>query len=57
MSTQDTAVGAPKRRGLVELGHPARRLTYELTEVGSPTLVEVLAPYLDKWYRGRRGVS
>jgi predicted GTPase len=34
---------------LVDLGHPARRARYELCEVGSPTLDDVLAPYLDKW--------
>ena len=43
-------VGTPMDLGrLVELGHPARRVTYELTEVGSPTLADVLAPYLEKW--------
>jgi hypothetical protein len=36
---------------LVDLGHPARRVTYDLAEVGSPTLADVLAPYLDKWRR------
>jgi predicted GTPase len=34
---------------LVELGHPARRARYELREVGTPTLADVLAPYLAKW--------
>ena len=36
---------------LVELGHPARRARYELREVGTPTLADVLAPYLAKWRR------
>ena len=34
---------------LIDLGHPSRRASYELREVGSPTLPEVLAPYLVKW--------
>ena len=34
---------------LIDLGHPSRRASYELREVGSPTLPEVLAPYLAKW--------
>jgi predicted GTPase len=46
-------IGTPIDLGrLVELGHPARRATYELAEVGSPILADVLAPYLDKWQRG-----
>lgn len=36
---------------LIELGHPTRRVTYELTEAGSPSLADVLAPYLEKWRR------
>jgi predicted GTPase len=45
-------IGTPMDLGrLIDLGHPARRVTYELTEVGSPTLADVLAPYLDKWRR------
>ena len=34
---------------LIDLGHPSRRASYELREVSSPTLPEVLAPYLVKW--------
>jgi predicted GTPase len=34
---------------LIELGHPARRVTYDLKEVGSPTLTDVLAPYVATW--------
>jgi predicted GTPase len=45
-------IGTPMDLGrLIDLGRPARRVTYELTEVGSPTLADVLAPYLDKWRR------
>jgi predicted GTPase len=45
-------IGTPVDLGrLIDLGHPARRATYELAEVGSPTLADVLAPYLDKWRR------
>jgi predicted GTPase len=45
-------IGTPMDLGrLVDLGHPARRVTYDLAEVGSPTLADVLAPYLDKWRR------
>jgi predicted GTPase len=43
-------VGTPIDLGrLVDLGHPARQVTYELAEIGTPTLASVLAPYLDKW--------
>jgi predicted GTPase len=43
-------VGTPMDLGrLVDFGHPHRRATYELREVGSPTLADVLAPYLAKW--------
>jgi predicted GTPase len=34
---------------LVDLGHPARQATYELHEIGTPTLTTVLTPYLEKW--------
>lgn len=34
---------------LVDLGHPVRRATYELQEVGTPTLATILAPYCEKW--------
>lgn len=46
-------IGTPVDLGrLIDLGHPARRATYELTEIGTPTLVDVLAPHLEKWRRG-----
>lgn len=38
---------------LIDLGHQSRRATYELREVGSPTLPTVLAPYLAKWTTDR----
>jgi predicted GTPase len=38
---------------LVDLGHPVRRATYELREVGVPTLAELLAPRCEKWQRER----
>ena len=38
---------------LVGMGHPVRRVSYELREIGSPTLTDVLAPFVDKWRRGR----
>jgi predicted GTPase len=45
-------IGTPMDLGrLIDLGHPARRTTYELAEVGSPNLADVLAPYLEKWRR------
>jgi predicted GTPase len=34
---------------LVDFGHPARQASYELREIGTPTLATVLAPYLEKW--------
>jgi predicted GTPase len=36
---------------LIDLGHPSRRVGYELREIGTPTLADVLAPYLTKWQR------
>lgn len=36
---------------LVELGHPVRRVGYELREVGEPTLADVLRPHLADWTR------
>jgi predicted GTPase len=38
---------------VVDLGHPVRRASYAVTAVGSPSLVDVLAPHLDDW-RSRR---
>jgi predicted GTPase len=34
---------------LIDAGKPIRRVTYELHEVGTPTLADLLAPYLEKW--------
>jgi predicted GTPase len=42
--------GTPMDLGrLLEIGHPLRSCTYELREVGEPTLVDVLSPYIGKW--------
>ncbi|HVQ91822.1 MAG TPA: cyclic 2,3-diphosphoglycerate synthase [Mycobacteriales bacterium] len=46
-------IGTPMDLGrLIDLGHPARRVSYELREIGTPTLSTVLAPYLEKWRTG-----
>jgi len=43
-------VGTPMDLGrLVDLGHPHRRVTYELRPVGHPDLEDVLMPYVRKW--------
>ena len=34
---------------LVDLGHPSRRVSYELREIGSPTLKDVLDPLAQGW--------
>jgi predicted GTPase len=45
-------LGTPVDLGrLVDLGHPTWRARYELREVGTPTLADVLGPYLAKWRR------
>jgi predicted GTPase len=36
---------------LIDAGRPIRRATYELQEVGAPTLAEVLEPYIRTWTR------
>jgi predicted GTPase len=42
--------GTPMDLGrLIEVGHPIRRASYVLREVGAPTLADVLAPHLDRW--------
>lgn len=49
-------VGTPIDLGrLVDLGHPARRVTYELREIGTPSLATVLAPHIEKWLAGSGG--
>jgi predicted GTPase len=43
-------VGTPVDLGrIVDLGHPARRATYTVTAVGSPSIADVLAPHVDAW--------
>ena len=50
--------GTPMDLGrLLDPGHPMRRATYELREVGSPTLAEVLQPHLTAWSRRRAGTA
>ena len=39
--------------GLVSVRHPIRRVAYELREVGTPTLADVLAPLAPRWAGGR----
>ncbi|MGD0983859.1 MAG: cyclic 2,3-diphosphoglycerate synthase [Acidimicrobiales bacterium] len=34
---------------LVDLGHPSRRVSYQLSEIGSPTLKDVLDPFAQRW--------
>jgi predicted GTPase len=42
--------GTPVDLGrIIDVGHPLRRATYELREVGALTLERVLAPYLERW--------
>jgi predicted GTPase len=36
---------------VLEVGHPVRRATYELREIGYPTLAKVLRPHIDAWLR------
>jgi len=34
---------------LIDVGHPTRTVSYELDDLGTPTLAGVLAPYIEKW--------
>jgi predicted GTPase len=34
---------------ILEPGHPLRRVTYELQEVGTPSLADLLEPFVAKW--------
>ena len=34
---------------LVDLGHPSRRVSYQLSEIGSPTLKDALDPFAQRW--------
>jgi predicted GTPase len=48
-------IGTPFDLGrLIDMGHPARRVRYELREIGSPSLSTVITPYVEKW-GGRSG--
>ena len=40
-------------RLLGDVGHPVRRVTYDLEEIGPPTLADVLAPLATTWADGR----
>jgi predicted GTPase len=43
-------LGTPMDLGrLVDLGHSVRRTSYRYEPVGTPSLVSVLTPYLEKW--------
>jgi predicted GTPase len=43
-------VGTPIDLGrLVDLGHPVRRASYELRELGTPSLATVLDAHIQKW--------
>ena len=37
-----------------DVGHPVRRVTYELRDVGEPTLAHVIARLAEKWVRADR---
>jgi predicted GTPase len=39
---------------IVSVRHPIRQARYELRELGSPTLAELLAPHIERWQRDRR---
>jgi predicted GTPase len=48
-------VGTPMDLGrLVDLGHPVRRVTYALQEIGEPTLAELIVPHVAKWGKPAR---
>ena len=38
---------------LVDLGHPSVRVHYELSEIGTPTVADVLAPHIARWSANR----
>jgi predicted GTPase len=38
---------------LVDLGHPSVRVHYELNEIGTPTVADVLAPHIARWSANR----
>jgi predicted GTPase len=40
-------------RLLGDVGHPIRRVTYELRDVGEPSLTDVIAPLARKWFERR----
>jgi predicted GTPase len=51
-------IGTPVDLGrLVDLGHPSRRATYELREVGAPNLAALLGPYVATWTADRAGAG
>jgi predicted GTPase len=38
---------------LVDLGHPSVRVHYELSEIGTPSVADVLAPHIARWSANR----
>ncbi len=48
-------VGTPIDLGrIIDVGHPLRRVSYQLKETGEPTLARLLAPRIEKWRQGQR---
>jgi predicted GTPase len=48
-------VGTPiDLRRVLDPGHPLRRVTYELQEVGTPTLATILEPHILAWQQAAR---
>lgn len=46
--------GTPMDLGrLGDMGHPTRHVTYELAEIGEPSLADVLGPHIERWKAAR----
>lgn len=51
-------IGTPMDLGrILKTGHPLRQARYELREIGTPTLADVLAPIIARILDGRRGTA